>query len=425
MGKEEVVYSKFRWFVFIALCLATATNAVTLIAPATLIGPMAKALGVSLGETVGATMGTYNLFGAIACIVGGWFLDRFGVTRVWLVCLLVMIISSLLMPVFGTTIMGLAVLRSIQSIGGGPIMGSTVRLAAEWFPKSERGFVTGIQGVAMGLGIIIGLMLGPSFMQLTGDWAMTLACVSIVGIIALILTIIIAVGPKAPKIEDAEVQTVAGSESAFKLAIKQPATWLVIICIALAGWIFQAFNDIVPSYIAIDPPVGLGMGPMVSGSMMSAVQVVFMIGAILSGFIVEKLFKGSSKTVSVIAFIGFAIFIFAIKFDAITASSSTLLGCLLLAGFFNSFLTPVPMAFIAKNYPENVTGKLGGVAQGLGMFGGTVGVSLGATALHMTNMYQLPITIIVVVAVVGCLCAFGQNLPKVFAKNTNSTGIKC
>jgi len=414
MSGDQVVYPKFRWFVFIALCLATATNAVTLIAPATLIGPIAKALGVSLGETVGATMGTYNLFGALACIAGGYFLDRFGVVRTWIVCLLLMIISSVLMPVFGTSLMGLAVLRSIQSIGGGPIMGSTVRLAAEWFPKSERGFVTGIQGVAMGLGIIIGLMLAPGFMQMTGDWAMTMACVSIVGIIALILTFIIAVGPKAPKVEEAQVQTAAGSESAFKLALKQPATWLVIACVLLAGWIFQGFNDIVPSYIAIDAPIGLGMGPMVSGSIMSAVQITFMIGAILSGFIVEKLFKGSSRAVVAIAFIGFAVFAFAIKFDAITASSSALLGCLVVAGFFNSFLTPVSMAFIAKNYPESITGKLGGFAQGLGMFGGTLGVSMGATALHVTNMYQLPITIIVVVAIVGCLCALGQNPPSIF-----------
>ncbi|MBP2655088.1 MAG: hypothetical protein H6Q73_2657 [Firmicutes bacterium] len=421
---NEPVYPKFRWFVFIALCLATATNAVCLIAPTTLIGPIAKALGVSLGETVGATMGTYNLFGAIACIVGGWFLDRFGTVRVWVACLLLMIISSVLMPVFGTSIMGLAVLRSIQSIGGGPIMGSTVRIAAEWFPAKERGFVTGIQGVAMGLGVALGFMISPAFFELTGDWAMTMAAVSVVGVIALILSLCIFAGPKPPVIEEVKVQTAAGSESAFKLALKMPATWLVIGCVVLAGWIYQGFNDIVPSYIAIDPPVGLGMGTMTSGSIMSTVQIVFMIGAILSGYIVEKFFNGSSKPVVLVSFILFAIFAFAIKLNFIVASSSVLLVCLVLAGFFLAMLTPVSMAFFAKNYPENITGKLGSVAQGLSMFGGTIGVTLGATALHTTGMYQMPINIVVIVAVIGFLFAFGMNPPKDFLKANNSNTFK-
>ncbi|MBP2650517.1 MAG: hypothetical protein H6Q74_1342 [Firmicutes bacterium] len=411
---DKVVYPKFRWYMFIALCLATATNAVSLIAPTTLIGPIANTLGASLGEVVGATMGTFNFFGAIACIAGGWLLDRFGIVKVWGTCLLLMIIGSVLMPFFGDTILGLGVLRSIQAIGGGPIMGSSVRIAAEWFPNHERGLVTGVQGVAMGLGIAFSFMISPVIFEATGNWAMTLACLSFVGIIALILTIIAGFGPKAPQLEAREIPA-AGSESAFKLAIKQPATWMVVGCVIFASWIYQGFNDIVPSYIAIAPPVGLGMGPVTAGSYMSIVQIAAMIGAILSGFVVEKVFGGRSKPVLVIAFIAFAVFIFAIKFEAVTAGGSVLLGDLVLAGLFLSVLMPVSNAFIAKNYPENVTGRLGGLAQGINMFAGTVGVSAGATALHMTGMYQMPINIIVFVAIIGCILAFGLNAPKVFA----------
>jgi MFS family permease len=418
---EKVVYPRFRWVVFIALCLATMTNAVSLIAPATLIGPIAKALGVSLGETVGATMGTYNLFGAIACIAGGWFLDRFGVVRVWVVCLLLMIISTLLMPVFGTTILGLSVLRSIQSIGGGPIMGSAVIIAAEWFPVHERGIVTGITGVAMGLGIAMSFMIAPGLFESNGDWAVTMAWLSCIGIVALICTFIVGFGPKAPQMEGGEVLTsTTGSESAFVLALKQPATWAVICCVILSSWMFQGFNDIVPSYIAIAPPVGLGMGPMTSGSFMSIVQVASMIGAILSGFVVEKLARGQSKPVVFICFIAFAVFAFAIKLDVVTSSRSMLLGCLIMAGFFLAFLMPVSSAFIAKNYPEHISGRLGGLAQGLNMFGGTLGVTVGATALHITAMYQMSINIIIVVAIIGCFFSLGQNPPKAFVKSSGT-----
>ncbi|MBP2645150.1 MAG: hypothetical protein H6Q75_590 [Firmicutes bacterium] len=413
---KQTVYPAFRWFVFITLCIVTASTAVALIAPAPLMGPIAKTLGISLGEATGATMGMFNLFVGISCLVGGWFLDRFGAVRVWITCLLLIIISEVLMPSLGKSFGGINFLRVIAGIGTGPIMASTARVAAQWFPLNERGIVTGVQGMAMGLGIAIGFMLAPAVFQTTGDWATTMVWLSLMPVAAAVMAGIILVGPKPPVVETMQDVSNAGGENEFVQALKMPATWAAIACVTWAGWIFQGINDLVPAYLAIDSPVGLGKGPMTAGQFMTVFSVAFMLGAMLSGLLVEKVFGGRSKPVVFLGFVGTAVFSLGIKLPFVASNDMLLMGCLILAGLFSACLTPPSIAFIARNYPEHITGKLGGIAQGIGIFGGTAGVFAGAYALHSTGFYYASIYIVVVVALVGCVFSLGQNPPKLFAK---------
>lgn len=411
---EKPIFPAFRWFVLATLCIATAATAMALIAPAPLMGPIAKTLEVSLGEATAATMGTFNLFVGLSCIIGGWFIDKVGPVRIWLFCLALLIIGLLLVPVVGTTFLGMIVLRAIHGIATGPIMASAAKLSATWFPLHERGIVTGFQGASVGLGVAAGFMVAPGLFMSNNDWAATMAWLSILSFVAVVMTIIVAVGPKAPNEHSvaAPVDVPEGTASDFKRAIKQPATWAAIGCVVWLSWIFQGFNDLVPGYIAIPAPVGLGLGPMAAGKFMGALQITFMIGAILSAFIMEKIFGGKSKPVAVLGFLVIAVLSCAITLPAVTSSESTLLTVLVLIGFFESLVNPVTFAFIAKNYPENITGKLGGLAQGIGIFGGTAGVFAGATALHVTGMYFMSINIVIGIAVIGCFFALWQNPPK-------------
>lgn len=408
----ELVYPRFRWFVFVTLCIVTASTAVALIAPAPLMGPIAKALGISIGEAAGATMGTFNLFVAISALAGGWFLDKFGAVRVWATCLILIILGELLMPVFGGSFWGLNNLRIIEGLGTGPIMASTARIAAQWFPAKERGIVTGVQGMAMGLGITLGFIIAPAVFEATGNWAVTMAWLSFLPVIALVMTAIIAFGPKAPTVAAVENNEAAGTQSAFMQAVKMPVTWMAILCVVMMSWAFQAINDLIPGYIAVDAPVGLGKGPMAAGQFMTAFSMSFTIGAFLSGFILEKFLKGQSKPLVFLGYLGTVIFTFALRVPFVTANDTILLICLILNGLFAAWCIPPSVAFIARNYPEHLTGKLGGLAQGIGIFGGTAGAFSGAYAIHATGFYDASIYIIVVVAILGCLAALGLNPPK-------------
>jgi MFS family permease len=410
-----VIYPRFRWFVLLTLFIVTVAQSIVLISPAPLIGIISKTLGISLGETTGITMGTFTFFVAISAIIGGAIIDRIGVIRVFLGSLCLLIIGSLLVPVIGASVGGMIALRIIEGCGAGPIMAAVSAVAAQWFPAQERSIVTGVQGMSFGLGIALGFIAAPAIFEGTGNWQTAMAGMSVVSIVGLILSLFVVFGPKAPVVNSLEICDVSsGNASEFKLALGQIATWSGILCIFLFSWLNQAFNDITPGYLAIESPVGLGLGPMEAGKIMMIYQIAFMVGAVVSGIVTEKLFGGRAKPVVLISFLVTAVFTFSVKLPAVYSNQSTLLTCLIIAGFFMAWVNPQVMAFVAKNYPEQITGKVGGLILGIGIFGGTAGVAAGSTALHTTGFYLVSITIVSVVAIVGGIVTLGLNPPKAF-----------
>lgn len=402
---------KIRWMILLTLCIDTAITNMVLIAPAPLMGPISQSLGVNLGQATGAMMGTFNLFVGISCIIGGWLLDKLGPIRVWLGCLCLMIISLVLGSLDGISINDLIVLRAIQGIATGPIMASAASVAANWFPMKERGIVTGLQGMSVGLGVAIGFVVAPKLFQLTGVWTETIAWLSIFCLAGLVLTLAVAHKIKASPnyIMQPTNAPVVADASDLKLALRKPITWAAVGCVLWMSWLFQGFNDLVPGYIAIPRPIGLGLGPMVAGQDMMALQVAFMFGAIFSGFIVEKVFQGRSKSAVITGFVVFALLALSLKLPFVTTNESILMLVLMVTGFFQALVNPTTFSFIAKNYPEHLTGRIGGLAQGLGIFGGAAGVFAGAYALDTTGLYYVSLTIVIVVAMIGALFAVGLN----------------
>jgi MFS family permease len=102
-----------------------------------------------------------------------------------------------------------------------------------------------------------------------------------------------------------------------------------------------------------------------------------------------------------IGFLMGGIFGFLVKFPFITGNNTLLISCLVLAGVCYSFVVPQALGYLAKNYPRHITGKLGGLAWGIGIFGGAAGVAAGARALHVTGFYQMSINIMVGICLVG------------------------
>jgi MFS family permease len=412
---NTVQYPRFRWFVAFTYVLVIVSSAVVLIAPAPLMGNVAETLGLDMGATAGVTMGTFNLFVAISAIVGGTLIDRFGVVRMWFVSLSLLVLGTLLIPVIGHTGTGMFAIRIIQGCGTGPIMGCVSTIAAQWFPKEERGILTGLQGLAMGAGVSAGLILTPLLAQSSGNWQAAMAWETVLPVLAMVLALVVAFGPKAPNAHAIKASHDLGSNPAeLKEAVRSVSLWACVIGVFFLSWIFQAVNDLTPAFLAISPPVGLGMGPLGAGKLFAIVQVAFMAGAISSGFIAEKIFGGNARPVVMIGFLVTAVTSVMLQFPEVTSSTPILVLDLLLLGFFMAQVNPQIYAFIAKSYPEHLTGKLGGFVTGIGIFGGTAGVAAGATALHMTGMYVTSINIVMLVAFVGSFSALALKKQKIF-----------
>lgn len=414
---NSTVYPKYRWYVLFTVFVATAAQGMVLISPSPLVGEISKTMGLSLGEVTGAAMGAFTLFVALSGIAGGMLVDKFGIARTYIVSLLLMIVGALLMPVFGGTLGGLIVLRVIQGLGAGPVIATISKVAADWFPAKERAIVTGVQGMALSLGIAIGFAVAPAVFIKTSSWQTAMAAMAVLSVVALVLTTIWAFGPKAPIAEVCEdKESIATGNKNFKIAVKLPVFWVGFFSTFALSWVQQGYNDLTPGHLAVAAPVGLGMGPAVAGQIMGMYQIAFMVGSIASGFLIQKLFAGKIRNLITGCFLLTAIFCSSVLIPAVHSNQAVLMICLLLAGFFMGMPMPSVMAFISSSYPENITGRVGGMTMGLAIFGGTIGVAAGSAALHGTGMYNVSIIIVGVVCILGAINSLGLKMPNVFTK---------
>lgn len=407
---SEGTYKPFRWFILATLIVVVAVQAVALITPAPLIGEIIKTTNLSPGEVTWMTMGTWNLFVAIAAILGGPLIDKFGFKWMYIFGMVMIGIGWLLMPAIGDSFMGMTVARAIQAIGGGPIMGAGVYVSATCFPRKERAMVNGFLGAAMGLGIMAGLNLGPASMAAAGDWAVGLRNLWPLAVLGIVMTVVVMVGPKvAPEganLENVDEAAAASNLALYKKALLLPLTWIATACVVIASWFNQAYNDMTPGYLALDPPVGLGLGAAGAGSIASLAQIGNIVGCLAVGILVERLFHGKARPALMVAFAAMAVGAGLILVPGVKTNEVILTTVMMITVFFLGWINATALGWVAKNYPAEITGKLGGMAQGIGIFGGLAGVAAGSAALHATGFYVVSTLIMVGVAIVGVVVAF-------------------
>jgi MFS family permease len=397
---NEIIYTKYRWFVLLTSTIVTATTAMALICPAPLIAEIQKSMpGLSMGQVTYVTMFYFNFFVGFAALFGGFLLDKFGIIVVYIGGLLLISVGALLVPFIGDSYYGMLLIRLLQGCGTGPVMAAGALIAASYFPTNERSIAIGAVGVAVSGGNLLGFIIFPRIFVATGSWHAALTWVAPISIIGIIFTIILAFGPKPP--EEEKENTKESSMSDYKAALHIPVTWVAIACVVMLAWIYQAFMDLTPNYLGAAPPLGLGKGAVGAGNIMSIVGITYMAGAMIGGIVTDKIFKGNGRPMLLTGFLMGGIFGLLIKFPFITGNEISLTVCLVLAGVFYSFVIPQALGYIAKHYPRHITGKLGGLAWGIGIFGGAAGVAAGARALHVTGLYQMSINIMVGICIIG------------------------
>ncbi|MFA5903063.1 MAG: MFS transporter [Desulfobacula sp.] len=415
MNSQGIQYLKFRWFVMVTMIIGVIAQGVIMIAPAPVIGEVASYLDKELGLVTFTVMGLWTVTVCLGGIVGGAVVDKVGIVKVYLVSGLLLVLSTVLIPFAGKNLTLIIILRLIGGAGVGPIITSISRMAAEWFPVEERGLITGVQGMATAMGIFVGFGVSPVVYKATSSWPVTMVYMAVPAIIFLVFTVIMQFGPKAPEMILEEKEDPKAAAMDFKKAISEPVIYLCIVYVFLFNWLIQGINDLTPGYFGIPEPVGVGFGIQTAGMLMMLFQGMFMLGSLSSGWLNTKLYKGNTKLQIMLAFMLTSVY-FLVRLPGVFGHGpNILLFCVLcISAFFMGQGIATIMAFISKNYPEHITGKVGGMAMGLGLIGGTVGVGIGSRAITQTGNYQASILIVSIVGLIGFIIAIGLKRPKAF-----------
>jgi MFS family permease len=366
-----------------------------------LIGEISGDLGIGLGKASFGLMGLHTLATAIGIGLYGFVIDRVGVFPVIIVSLIFLFVSSVLIPVFASLYPALVAIRVAQGFFGAGLTASITPAIARWFPRHEMGRAMGFPTVGSSFGMMLGLAVSPMLVSFAGSWQIGLALLSGMVLLSLLFTIPVAIRSKRYVGYGSREKEPTEFVPLSKAYFRAPLFWVGLFIMALAMWTNLTFTDLCPGFLAVSKPVGAAYGAQMAGRLMSLPSAAGMFGALIAGFLVDKVFHGKNRFAVMIGWIISAVFYTSVLFSFVHENTAVLVPVLLISGLQNPFVNVAVMSFAAKMFSPNIVGRIGGLWISVSFFAGSAGVMVGSIALHETGTYQLSFLILAVASMIG------------------------
>lgn len=150
---------RYRWVICALLFFATTVNYVD----RQVLGILAKDLKIAIGWTevdYGNIVAAFNAAYAFGLLLAGRLMDRIG-TRTGYALALVWWSLAAMGHALARTPFGFGVARAALGIGEAGNFPAAIKTVAEWFPKKERAFATGIFNAGSNVGAIVAPLTVP------------------------------------------------------------------------------------------------------------------------------------------------------------------------------------------------------------------------------------------------------------------------
>jgi MFS family permease len=304
----------------------------------------------------------------------------------------------------GHSYWSIVVIRVIEALGCAPVFVAIGPATALWFPPREAGAALGLQSVAISAGIMLGLIISPELALYAGSWQKGIACLSIGIAVATVFVVVISMAAKRQLPSTSAVTAATSSPSISGLVLTRPFL-AGILGMSCGVWTQQTFNSLTPGYLAVLPPMGLGLGALVAGKLMTTVMLAGIVSSLVGGILVDKICGGQVRPVVLTGFVLLVVCPILLLTHQIGGQRFALILCLMLAGAATPFINPVILGFAAKNFPPSIVGRIVGTWMSVALFCGAAGVMVGAGALTSTGTYRSSMEIISAIAVLGFLAS--------------------
>ena len=151
--------SGFRWVVLTLVFFAITINYIDRMVIGILAPDLRKQYGIG-DEAYGYITSAFALSYAFGQMVSGRWLDWIGTRIGYAVALAAWSIASIL-HAFAKSSWGFGIARGLLGLTESPAYPAAVKTLAEWFPKKERAFATGIFNSGTNIGALITPLLVP------------------------------------------------------------------------------------------------------------------------------------------------------------------------------------------------------------------------------------------------------------------------
>src|SRR6185312_6512904 len=171
--QNSPVSSNYRWVICGLLFFATTSNyldrqVISYLKPLFCASPDAGGFGWSNTDFANLTS-AFTAFYAGMTILAGWVIDKIGTKLGLALSLIAWSIFGIANAFVGRLVMAHIIVRSAFAIGEGGNFPASIKTVAEWFPKRERAFATGIFNSGSNFGAMIAALFVPWCMIHYGD----------------------------------------------------------------------------------------------------------------------------------------------------------------------------------------------------------------------------------------------------------------
>ncbi|MCC8425452.1 MFS transporter [Mucilaginibacter sp. UR6-11] len=185
---NETKIGNYRWVICALLFFATTINYLDRQVIA-LLKPTLEAQFHWTEKDYGYIVVAFQAAYAIGMVIAGAFIDKIGTKLGYTVSIIVWSVSAMLHAVVKSTF-GFGIARAALGLGEAGNFPTAIRSVAEWFPKKERAFATGIFNSGANIGAVLAPIMIPLILGLYG-WQMAFLITGAIGFIWLIFWIVL------------------------------------------------------------------------------------------------------------------------------------------------------------------------------------------------------------------------------------------
>jgi sugar phosphate permease len=329
-------------------------------------------------------LGSIFFFGySLAQFLAGYLADRIGPKKTMNIAVWVFTIVTGITG-FVQNYWQFIVLRLSLAVGEGQHFAPSMRMIANWFPRSEKGRANGFfsttWAVAPAIVPILVTQLAAAFFG--GAWRPVFFVLAIPGFLCIwLLKKYVHDSPKAmfemgkvSKEEHDEITAsidVEASEHGKAYSSKMYATdiqfYLYTVGLVIMLMIYWGMTTWISTFLVKQH----GMDLKKMGFYASLPYIVAFFAMYIGGWMADKWFHGRPKVVTIISFIGCIPALYFIGHVSKGDTSMLLFG-LAVGGFFVNLAWGMMYSFPSLRYPKEVVGRAVGVSNGVGQFGAFV-----------------------------------------------------
>lgn len=170
----------YRWIICALLFFATTINYVDRAVLSVLEPTLEKVVGWTATQ-YGNINASFTLAYAIGFLFAGWMMDKLGTRLGYAIALTVWSLAAASHALVDS-VMGFMVARFALGLGEAGNFPAAIKTVAEWFPKQERAFATGIFNAGSNVGAVIAPLVVP-VIALTYSWQAAFVITGLAGLL--------------------------------------------------------------------------------------------------------------------------------------------------------------------------------------------------------------------------------------------------